>query len=73
VNAQRENMIANHAGYSWVARHQMRVFVSAIYFHIFAHKNGLYFYLRGQSLFTEVKTVVNTWLIVLGALLTIVF
>lgn len=61
------------ADYTWGMGYQIAAFVASICYHIFAHKNGLYFSWRGQSLFTEVKTVVTTWLVVLGTLLTITF
>jgi putative colanic acid biosynthesis UDP-glucose lipid carrier transferase len=61
------------SGYGWAVCYQIAAFISSICYHICAHKNGLYFSWRGQSLFTEIKTVVTTWLVVLGALLTVVF
>ena len=66
-------LTVNLASVEWAVCYQVAAFVSSICYHIFAHKNGLYFSWRGQSLFTEVKTVVTTWLVVLGALLTVVF
>jgi putative colanic acid biosynthesis UDP-glucose lipid carrier transferase len=66
-------VMVNLAGYSWDVCYQIAAFVSSLGFHILAHKNGLYFSWRGQSLFHEVKTVFLTWLVVLGALLTVVF
>lgn len=66
-------VLVNIAGYGWEVCYQVAAFVSSISYHILAHKNGLYFSWRGQSIFQEVKTVFLTWLIVLGALLTVVF
>jgi putative colanic acid biosynthesis UDP-glucose lipid carrier transferase len=66
-------IFVNVSGLSWTTFYQIAAFVSSICFHVFAHKNGLYFSWRGQSLFTEVKTVLLTWLLVLGTLLTVVF
>ncbi len=65
--------LVNLASLNWDVCYQIAAFVSSICYHIFAHKNGLYFSWRGQSLLVEVKTVVLTWLVVLGALLTVVF
>lgn len=61
------------AGLSWDVCYQIAAFVSSICYHIFAHKNGLYFSWRGQSLLIEVKAVLLTWMVVLGTLLTGVF
>lgn len=61
------------AGVAWELCYQLAAFVSSICYHIFAHKNGLYFSWRGQSLLKEVGTVFSTWLLVLGTLLTVTF
>jgi putative colanic acid biosynthesis UDP-glucose lipid carrier transferase len=61
------------SGYGWAVCYQVAAFISSVCYQICAHKNGLYLSWRGQSIFTEVKTVVTTWLVVLGALLTVVF
>lgn len=66
-------LLVNSAGYGWEVCYQIAAFVGSLSYHILAHKNGLYFSWRGQSIFHEVKTVFLTWLIVLGALLTVVF
>lgn len=66
-------VLVNLAGHNWEVCYQVAAFVSSLCYHILAHKNGLYFSWRGQSIFQEVKTVFLTWLIVLGALLTVVF
>jgi putative colanic acid biosynthesis UDP-glucose lipid carrier transferase len=66
-------LFVSFSGYGWAVCYQVAAFLSSIFYHICAHKNGLYFSWRGQSLFTEVKTVVTTWLVVLGTLLTVVF
>lgn len=66
-------LLVNTAGYGWEVCYQIAAFVGSLSYHILAHKNGLYFSWRGQSIFHEVKTVFLTWLIVLGALLTVVF
>jgi putative colanic acid biosynthesis UDP-glucose lipid carrier transferase len=61
------------SGHGWAVCYQVAAFLSSVCYQICAHKNGLYLSWRGQSIFTEVKTVVTTWLVVLGALLTVVF
>ncbi|WP_345889718.1 undecaprenyl-phosphate glucose phosphotransferase [Spongiibacter thalassae] len=61
------------SGLAWNISYQLAAFLGSICFHVFAHKNGLYLSWRGQSLFQEVRTVFTTWLIVVGALLTVVF
>ncbi|CAA0118138.1 undecaprenyl-phosphate glucose phosphotransferase [Zhongshania aliphaticivorans] len=61
------------AGSGWEVCYQIAAFLSSLSYHVLAYKNGLYFSWRGQSLFQEVKTVFLTWLLVLGALLTVVF
>jgi putative colanic acid biosynthesis UDP-glucose lipid carrier transferase len=66
-------ILVNVAGLTWDVCYQIAAFVSSICYHIFAHKNGLYFSWRGQSLFIEVKAVLLTWMVVLGTLLTGVF
>jgi putative colanic acid biosynthesis UDP-glucose lipid carrier transferase len=66
-------LFVSFGSYGWAVCYQIAAFLSSICYHIFAHKNGLYFSWRGQSLFTEVRTVITTWLVVLGALLTVVF
>jgi putative colanic acid biosynthesis UDP-glucose lipid carrier transferase len=66
-------VLVNVAGLSWDVCYQIAAFVSSICYHIFAHKNGLYFSWRGQSLLIEVKAVLLTWMVVLGTLLTGVF
>jgi putative colanic acid biosynthesis UDP-glucose lipid carrier transferase len=66
-------VLVNVAGLSWDVCYQIAAFVSSICYHIFAHKNGLYFSWRGQSLLIEVKAVLLTWVVVLGTLLTGVF
>lgn len=66
-------ILVNVAGLSWDVCYQIAAFVSSICYHIFAHKNGLYFSWRGQSLLIEVKAVLLTWMVVLGTLLTGVF
>lgn len=63
----------NLAGSGWEVCYQIAAFLSSLSYHVLAYKNGLYFSWRGQSLFQEVKTVFLTWLLVLGALLTVVF
>jgi putative colanic acid biosynthesis UDP-glucose lipid carrier transferase len=63
----------NLAGVSWEICYQVAAFVSSLCYHICAHKNGLYFSWRGQSIINEVKTVFITWLVVMGALLCVVF
>lgn len=66
-------ILVNLAGVSWEICYQVAAFVSSLCYHICAHKNGLYFSWRGQSIFNEVKTVFITWLVVIGALLCVVF
>jgi putative colanic acid biosynthesis UDP-glucose lipid carrier transferase len=61
------------ADVSWEICYQVAAFVSSLCYHICAHKNGLYFTWRGQSILNEVKTVFITWLMVMGALLCVVF
>jgi putative colanic acid biosynthesis UDP-glucose lipid carrier transferase len=61
------------ADVSWEICYQVAAFVSSLCYHICAHKNGLYFTWRGQSILNEVKTVFITWLVVMGALLCVVF
>ncbi|WP_289083292.1 undecaprenyl-phosphate glucose phosphotransferase [uncultured Spongiibacter sp.] len=61
------------AGQPWTVSYQMAAFLSSILYHILANKNGLYLSWRGQSLFTEVRTVTSTWMLVIGSLLTVVF
>ena len=60
-------------GQQWSVSYQMAAFLSSILYHILANKNGLYLSWRGQSLFTEVRTVTSTWMLVIGSLLTVVF
>ncbi|CAA0105566.1 UDP-glucose:undecaprenyl-phosphate glucose-1-phosphate transferase [Zhongshania aliphaticivorans] len=66
-------LLVNLAGHGWEVCYQVAAFVGSLSYHILAHKNGLYFSWRGQSLLHEVKTVFTTWLIVLGTLLTFEF
>jgi putative colanic acid biosynthesis UDP-glucose lipid carrier transferase len=66
-------VLVNLAGVSWEICYQVAAFVSSLCYHICAHKNGLYFSWRGQSIINEVKTVFITWLVVMGALLCVVF
>ncbi|AKH67855.1 Undecaprenyl-phosphate glucose phosphotransferase [Spongiibacter sp. IMCC21906] len=61
------------AGIAWEMCYQVAAFVASISYHVVAHKNGLYFSWRGQSLLKEVSTVATTWLVVLGTLLTVAF
>ena len=66
-------VFVNLAAVNWAICYQVAAFVSSLCYHICAHKNGLYFSWRGQSLINEVKIVFITWLVVMGALLCVVF
>ena len=66
-------VLVNVADASWEICYQAAAFVSSLCYHVCAHITGFYFSWRGQSLFNEVKTVFLTWLLVMGALLSVVF
>ncbi|MBB3048812.1 putative colanic acid biosynthesis UDP-glucose lipid carrier transferase [Litorivivens lipolytica] len=57
----------------WTVPYQIAAFASSVLLHIVANKYGLYHSWRGQSLFTEAKTVFTAWIVVLGTLLTTAF